>query len=215
MNGREGLMRLNYHPLKQELPGCCAFCPRTDTGAPFSRRSNPLVASVSPGLSSLHGRHLLIAGERGDRLHGDGVVGLHDVDEGCGAIVLHGSGRNQGDALQSVDQQAGVHELVGEQSQILIGKLGAEFDRPGGGVHLVIERDQLAGVENLVVGTVEGIHAQLASGFQLRLDLGQTVLRNVEYHRDGLQLRDHHEDGAAAGEDRVAGVHQAQAQPGR
>src|SRR5579863_961102 len=45
---------------------------------------------------------------------------LDEVDECSLAIMLNGGGRNQRDPLQSVHQQPGVHELVGEQTVVFV-----------------------------------------------------------------------------------------------
>ena len=93
MNGREGLMRLNYH-----LPESrAALALRVLSAHRYLRAVFQAVESAGgqreSGIDPLHRRYLLVAGERGDGLHGDRVVGLHNVDERGGAVVLHGRRR--------------------------------------------------------------------------------------------------------------------------
>ena len=125
---------------------------------------------------ALHRSRLIVAGEGCDGLHGNRVIGLHDVNKSSRAVVLHGGGRYQCGAVQRAYQQAGIHKLVGKQREIRVGKLGAELDRPGSRVHLVVQRCQFSGFDLLVVGAVESVHRELVSAVQLRLDLRQIVL---------------------------------------
>ena len=120
------------------------------------------------------------------------VVGgavLDDVDEGRGAVVLDRGGGYEDDVVEGLDQQTGVDELIGEELVAGIVEGGAELERPGGGVDLVIEGGELAGLDLSGVGAVVGVHRECVL-FELGLNLREVVFGDVEDDGDGLELGD-------------------------
>ena len=76
-------------------------------------------------------------------------------------------------------------------------------------VDLVVDGQQLALRQFLFQIAIVGVNAQRAR-LHLLADRRQTVLGDVEDHRDRLQLRDHHQAVGIGGVDDVALIHQPQ-----
>ena len=118
------------------------------------------VGDLVAGIDAVHLR-LAVIGDAGlDRALVDHAV-LEDVDEEALAVLLDGGGRDQRRALEGLDQQTGVDKLVGEEAQVVVGEAGAHLDGAGGGVDLVVQREDFAAGKFRLRGTVEGFHAEL------------------------------------------------------
>jgi hypothetical protein len=167
------------------------------------------------GRAELHGRtraelvdavgdHLLAGGEpardRGvatrrrtehDRPHLDGLVWLHDVDEGAVLAALDGRGGRDHRVLFRIEEEPHVHELVREEHQVGVVEDRLQLGRAGRRVDLVVRGLQRAGRELGLPRAVVGFGGQ-AGGIAALADHGaQIVLRHGEEHGDRLHLRDH------------------------
>ena len=67
---------------------------------------------------------------------------------------LQRGGRDHHRVLLGVHQQAGVNELIGEQRVVQIAKARLQLDGPGGRIDLVIEAQQLADADFLLIGAI-------------------------------------------------------------
>ncbi len=67
---------------------------------------------------------------------------------------LQRGGRDHHRVLLGVHQQAGVNELIGEQRVVQIAKARLQLDGPGGGIDLVVEAQQLADADFLLIGAI-------------------------------------------------------------
>src|SRR5579871_903029 len=66
-------------------------------------------------------------------------VVIDDVDEGAGRPALDACGRDRRDVGVGIEQQANVDELVRVEQPVVVGKYGAQLDRPGGRIDLAVE----------------------------------------------------------------------------
>ena len=80
-----------------------------------------------PRIHSLHRGVLVVAGERRNRLHADGVIGLEDIYKRGGAVMLYGRGRHQRHFSQRPHQQARIYKLIWKQRKILVLKRGPKL----------------------------------------------------------------------------------------
>ena len=144
MNGRDGLTA--SCPRRTEprsAPEPAEARSMTVTFAPSCSSSKLLLATTSPGAMPSTCVTPVVAGAG---LHCSHVrdLGLDHVDERLRPVLLDGRRRDQRDAVQRVDEQARVDELVREEGVVLVVELGARLHRAGRGVDLVVEREQRA-----------------------------------------------------------------------
>ena len=137
-----------------------------------------------------------------DRPHRRLAVVADDVDEGAVRPALHGAGRDHRDALERVDQKPHVDELAGPERHVRVREFRLELDRACRGIDLVVDHGQCAVLDHLVVVRAQRIGGErtLGEGVVDRLDV---LLRDIERHRDRLDLGD---DDDAAGIGRVDDV---------
>ncbi len=189
--------------------------------AAFRRRANgnfraikKLVESIHSNhllrFNSLHGGHRPIRSAGCNRPHGGGLVALNRVDISALGVALNRRSRNQSHIVLRVDEQFDVHELAREKSVVFVVKDGFEFQGSRGWVDDIIESQQCAGCQFLASFTVKSIHRQFLSLEQLLLNLGEMIFSDAEDNRDGLELRDHHQDSGAIGLHDISGIDQPQ-----
>src|ERR1700730_4046509 len=105
-------------------------------------------------VEALHGGVLLVGGQRSYILYCYRVVGFRNVDEVTRAVVLDRWRGDQGHALQHLDEEARVDELVGKEREVLVGNLRSEAHGSRSRVHLVVERRERTGLEVVLIGAV-------------------------------------------------------------
>ncbi|MNP49491.1 hypothetical protein D3C76_1436760 [compost metagenome] len=88
----------------------------------------------------------------------DFVVAVQHPDEVAFVTHLQCRGRDYHRVLFGGNQHPGVNELVREQGVVLIVKTRFQLDGAGGGVDLVVEAQQGAVAQLLLVGPVPGFH---------------------------------------------------------
>src|SRR5580704_8067144 len=169
-------------------------------------------AAVSDHLAGIEPGDLseIVVGSTGGDVAGLRLAVLDNPHEGLRAIVLNGRRVDEGDVFERVDQEAGVDELVGEESAAFVIEDGAHFDGAGGGVDEVISGGELALGDHLALGAIIGLHFERLSLVELGDDLLETVFGDGEDDCDGLKLRDDRENGAARGGDEIAGIDQTE-----
>lgn len=128
------------------------------------------IAGGKPGAND----HLqAILNTRRDRMLADLVIGVQHPYEVALVAHLQGGGRDHHCILFGIHQHAGVNELVGEQRIVLVAEAGLQLDGAGGGVNLVIQAEQRAAGDFLLVGAVPGLNLQ-----------GFTRLLRLNHRRD-------------------------------
>ena len=114
----------------------------------------------------------------------------NDIDEGGLAVVLDGGVGNEGDALQGVDEQARVDELVREERAVGVGEESAQLDGAGGGVDLVVDGEELAGGELGGLGAVQASTGSVCMARMRDCTWPRLSSANGEDDGDGLHLGD-------------------------
>ena len=140
----------------------------------------------------------------------DDIVGADHVAERPRRTALHGGGRHHDRLRQCLDLQAHIDELSGPELELVVGKFGLELQRAGGGIDLVVDAFQRAGIDH---GRRHHCrtHRRPARPWRGRIDPHDLLLRQAELHRDRLQLGDDDEAGGIGRMDDVALVDLAQA----
>src|SRR5690349_2460653 len=127
-----------------------------------------------------------------DRPHRNGVVVFDHVHEGTVWSSLHGAGRDHYDLPERVDQQPDVDELAGPELQFGIREFGLELYGAGRLVDLIVDHPEHAAIDHRIVVRALGFDAERAL-FEGGVHLREILLRQIEKHRDRLQLRDYHD----------------------
>src|ERR1700722_9669960 len=112
------------------------------------------------GIYAFNLSYAAVCHARRDAAHMSDIV-LNDIDKGCLPILLNGGGRNQGNSLQSIHQQAGIYKLVGEERIVAVRKKRPPFYSSSGSVDLVIESQQVTACNLCLSSAVKGIDAEL------------------------------------------------------
>ena len=181
---------------------------------PFSRSPPMRHGGAIPQAVCAFGHHLLAGAQavfdhdplaaRGAKLHGPGLDGFlrrHSVDEWPFRALLHGGDGRERDVAQGLDQEIGVDKLVGEQPLVVIGEFGAQLDRAGRRVDLIVHGDQMTAREFMRAVVIIGDDRRLFAGAEFLQHVGQPALGDREDDRDRRQPCD---DGDAIG---VARLH--------
>ena len=173
----------------RELPGPEPF------NSDLAALAQPLGAfhhhQVSRRQPLVDGGLIPLAGAERHRAHGDGLIGLHQVDEGPLGAALDGGRGHDRDPAPGVQQQPGIDELVGEELMVFVGELGPEagpcrcWDRSG---CRWSARCPVASFLGLLA--IIGLHRQAHSRPELGEHRRQVVLGDGEDDRDGFQLGD-------------------------
>ena len=117
------------------------------------------------GCNSLFNGYVVsFAGPELNPTHRYGLVLLYEIDEGPLGAALNGSGRDYRHAAQSVHKKAGIDELVGKKSKVFIVKHGFEPVCPGGGIDLVVGRQQMPRGNFSCLCTIVSFYLQGFSG---------------------------------------------------
>src|SRR5580704_8847490 len=133
---------------------------------------------------------------------------LDEVDERGLAVMLNGGSGNQRDPLQSVHQQPGVYELVGEQSVVFVIEERPQLHRTCSGIDLVVESQELSGRDLRQLRPIKGIDLKPLAMARLRQHLGKAVFGNGKDDGDRLHFGDHDQDRRSARLDNVPRIHQ-------
>ena len=93
----------------------------------------------------------------------------------------------------SLHQEPGIDKLVGKKAALAVVKSGAQFDRAGGGVDLVVQRGERAlSPIFVVISRSIGLTFNRGPGVNSGQDGGQLILGKREDHADGLDLGYYH-----------------------
>ena len=144
------------------------------------------------------------------------VVRLHDIDVIAVRPALHGRRGHRHRVMHGRCLHPHPHEAAGPQRLLRIGERRLQLDRAGGRIDLVIEDGQRAPIQHGAGRRPRLVHRQhrrRCRGGHRGGDLRQILLRQVEHHRDRLQLREHDQPGRVGGMDDVAGIDRADAGP--
>ena len=95
-------------------------------------------------------------------------------------------------SLRVVDQNVDAHELARPQPLVGIGEFRLELDRAGGLIDLIVDEEQMAFRQLLLVVLVEGENRDRALQHRLA-HRAEVALRQREDHRARLDLRQHRE----------------------
>ena len=167
------------------------------------------------GFKPLGDRDLLaVVGAERHRLHGHRVVGLDEVDEGARRAALDRRARHDRGALQRVDQQLHVDELVGEQVAARRWRNCARSFTVPVVVSIWLSIVASCPASSLVVPVrSNAVAPQRRAGMDLRQDRRQIVLGQGEDHRDRLHLGDDDDAVGVARLHVIAGIDLAQPDP--
>lgn len=119
---------------------------------------------------------------------------------------LQRGGRDHHRVLLGVHQQAGVNELIGEQRVVQIAKARLQLDGPGGRIDLVIEAQQLADADFLLIGAISGFDAERFARFLRLHHRGDAAFRQGKDHVDRVRLGKDHDPGGIPAGDLVADI---------
>jgi hypothetical protein len=122
---------------------------------------------------------------------------------------LHRRGGDDHDLTQNVDQDSHIDELAGPELQLLVRESGLEFDGPGGLIDLVVHHLHFAVVDRVALRP-QRVNRQHALG-EPPGKFRHVLLRQVEKHRDRLDLRDDDDAGGVRGVHDIALVHHSDA----
>ncbi|VTP71343.1 Uncharacterised protein [Leclercia adecarboxylata] len=101
---------------------------------------------------------LAVLNTRFNPMFADVVVAVQHPDKVAFVAHLQRSRRDHHGVLFGGDQHPGVDKLVREQGIVLIVEARFQLDGAGGGVDLVIEAQQGAVAQLLLVGPIPGLH---------------------------------------------------------
>jgi len=113
-------------------------------------------------------------------------AGPYQVHKGPVAAGLQRGSRNDERVLALLQHQPHVDELVGEQRIVGVVEDGLGLDGSGGGIDLVVERQERTGGEVLRLGAVIRVNSQLFTVAGQRLHRGNLILGQCEDDCDGL-----------------------------
>ncbi len=210
MNGREGFICAR----RKRRPGLRC-------GAPAARAFSHLHLRAGLQLVDAFGHDGLARGKalgdggrvslREPHLDGarvDGLILFHDVDERGLRAALDRGVRHEDDALERVDEEPRVHELVRKEPVVGVREDGLELHRAGRRVDLVVHRRELTGLELVLEVAVERVDGQLPALAEAVAHRVELVLGQREDDGDGLNLREDDEPVRVRGVHHVAGVHE-------
>ena len=141
-----------------------------------------------------------------DRARLDGLILLHHEHERGLRAALDRGVRHENDALERVDEEPRVHELVRKERVVGVREDRLELHRAGRRVDLVVHRRELAGLELVLEVAVERVDGQLPALAEAVAHRVELVLGQREDDRDGLHLRDDDEPVRVRGVNHVARV---------
>ena len=142
------------------------------------------------------------------------AVVLDDIHEHAAGAALQRRARHRRRVAPHIDQHAHVDELIGKQPAVIVRELRLQAHGAGGGVDLVVDGQQHAGAEQvlLVLVAVQRLDRDALAGLHALHHDRQVVLRQRKDDGDRLLLRDHDQAVGVAGAHDVALVDLAQAE---
>ena len=155
-------------------------------------------------------RRVVIDGLRTDRTLLHRVVGFDHPDIEAVRAALHRDRRNGHGVLVGRDQDADADELARPQPLVLVGKFRLQPDRAGGLIDLIVDQQQMALGELILVVLIEGENRDAAAQHRLA-HRAEGALRQRENHVARFYLGQHRERIDIGGVDDVADVDLAKA----
>src|SRR5260370_340018 len=114
--------------------------------------------------------------------------------------------RNDGQIVPGVHEKVHIHELIGEERVVHIGKNGFQLVRAGGEINLSVGGDKFSRSDLHLVFTIVGFDRELYARAQLGVHRRQLILRQTENYRDRLELGDDEKTIRIRGVHDVAGI---------
>ena len=155
-------------------------------------------------------RDVVVDHLRADRTLLHRFVGFDHPDIEAVGAALHRDRRNGHGILVGRDQDADADELARPQPLVLIGKFRLQPDRAGGLIDLIVDQQQVALGQLLLVVLIEGENRDGAAQHRFA-HRAEVALRQRENHRARLDLGQHRERIGIGGVDDVADVDLAKA----
>src|ERR1700686_2089097 len=126
-----------------------------------------------------------------DRADCHGAVGIDDIGVGSLRSLLHDRSGNGQAVMPRVDQQPRVDKFAGPELVRAVAKIRLELDRAGSLQDLVVNEAEYALIQEDRIILVVGKDRERRLGFLLLLlNLRQARLRQSEYQRNRMKLRD-------------------------
>jgi hypothetical protein len=120
-----------------------------------------------------------------------GAVRIDDVSVGSFRALLHDRSGNGEAVMARIDEQPRIDKLARPELLRLVGKIRLELDRAGSLQDLVVDEAKLALIQQDRIVLVIGKDRERRLGvLLLLLDLRQARLRQREYQRNRIELRD-------------------------
>ena len=118
------------------------------------------------------------------------MVGLHQVDEGAARAALDRGDRHDDRRVLHVEQQVHVDELIGEERAVVVLEDRLQPHGPRALIDLVVDGQQRAGGDPVLIAPIVGVRLQVLAGSQLLHDRREVVLRDREQHGNRLEPGD-------------------------
>ncbi len=126
-----------------------------------------------------------------DWADGHGAVGIDDISVGSFRTLLHDRRGNGQSVMPGIDEQPRVDKLARPEPVRLVGKIRLELDRAGCLQDFVVDEAEHALIQEDRIILAVGENRERRLGFLLLLlDLRQICLRQREYQRNRMELRD-------------------------
>src|SRR5271156_5621857 len=138
-----------------------------------------------------------------------GLAVLDQKDKRGVSVVLDRRGRNQDHVVEGFQEQAGIYKQIRKENAVFVVENGAQLQRAGGGVDLVVDALQFSRRQLGFFGAIVDIDRQGLAQAHLLLQCGHVVFRDGEDNGNRLQLADDYQRCGARSGGQVAGVDQA------
>src|SRR5260370_29188050 len=120
-----------------------------------------------------------------------GVVRIDHVSVGSFRTLLHDRCRNSQAVMPRIEKQPRVDKFAGPELVRAVAKIRLELDRAGSLQDLVVNKAELAFIqEDRIILVVGKDRERRLGSLLLLLDLRQARLRQREYQRNPMELRD-------------------------
>lgn len=138
------------------------------------------------------------------------IVVAERIDIAAVRAALHRRRGHDHGMLQRVDEDAHIDELARPELQLGIVEGRLDLHRAGCLVDLIVDDEQGAGVDDRRIVGVERLDFDRSLGHGA-VDRAELLLRQIEDHRDRLNLSDHDDAIRIGGMDDIAGIDGADA----